>query len=311
MYASIATGIAIARFDHVGATPQCTFSTSVSGLKTSAKPTIDEQELRREVDDGERDRELRRLLDADDVQRHEDDDHDAPHDDVPGVRVQRLPEDREVVRDEERRDGDGDDVDEHLRPARDEADELVERVPREARGAARLGVARGALGVGRGGRREDDAGDDEDERRQAERVERREPERVVDRGADVAVGGREERGRAEGALELDLPPAVAAAGHGAESTSETRRGRRIAGPLVDAADASRRYGVLTAGSSGSATPSSRRCSATEPRYRVRRRQAGERRGRPSPCRRPSSAAGVTVSVMLPALAVPTVPRRTA
>ena len=30
----------MARFDHVGATPQCTFSTRISGLKTSANPTI-------------------------------------------------------------------------------------------------------------------------------------------------------------------------------------------------------------------------------------------------------------------------------
>ena len=55
-----------------------------------------------------------------------------------GFVAQRLPEDREVVRDEERRHGDGDDVDEHLRPRRDEADELVERVPREARRASRF-----------------------------------------------------------------------------------------------------------------------------------------------------------------------------
>src|SRR5581483_8403155 len=49
--------------------------------------------------------------------------------------------------------------------------------------------------------------DDEDERRQAERVDRRQAERVVDRRADVAVGGREERRRAEHALEPLLPPA--------------------------------------------------------------------------------------------------------
>ena len=39
VYASIATGIAIARFPHVGAVPQWTLSTSVSGLNTSAKPS--------------------------------------------------------------------------------------------------------------------------------------------------------------------------------------------------------------------------------------------------------------------------------
>ena len=39
VYASIATGIAIARFDHVGATPQWMLSTRISGLKTSTKPS--------------------------------------------------------------------------------------------------------------------------------------------------------------------------------------------------------------------------------------------------------------------------------
>ena len=144
-------------------------------------------------------------------------DHDHAAHDVPRVRAQRLPEDREVVGDEERRDGDGDDVDEHLRPGCDEADELVERVPREARRAAGLGEARRSLGVGRGRRGEDHARDHEDERRQPERVGGGEAERVVDRGADVPVGGGEERRRAEHALELDLAPA-ATPGHRGEST---------------------------------------------------------------------------------------------
>ena len=82
-------------------------------------------------------------------ERDEDDDHDRAADDVPRVRAQRLPEDREVVRHEERRHGDRDDVDEHLRPAGGEADELVERVAREARGAAGLRETRRPLRVGR------------------------------------------------------------------------------------------------------------------------------------------------------------------
>ena len=171
----------------------------------------DEQQLGREVDHREHDRQPRRLLDADDVQDDEHDDDDGAADDVPRVRVQRLPEDREVVRDEERRRGDGDDVDEHLGPGRPEGDDLVERVAREARGAAGLGIADRALRVGGGGGGEDDARDDEDERRQPEREDGREAERVVDRGADVAVGGSEERRRAQHALELDLPSS--AAGH--------------------------------------------------------------------------------------------------
>src|SRR5262249_41465015 len=64
------------------------------------------------------------------------------------------------------------------------------------------------LCVRRGGRREDEPADDEDDRRQAERDSGRQPERVVDRRADVAVGRREERGRAENTFEaLALTPA--------------------------------------------------------------------------------------------------------
>ena len=39
MYASIATGTAMARLAHVGASPQCTLSTRIAGLKTSTKPS--------------------------------------------------------------------------------------------------------------------------------------------------------------------------------------------------------------------------------------------------------------------------------
>ncbi len=163
-----------------------------------------EKRLRREVDHREQDVQVRGLLDADDVDPDEEDDHDRAADDVPRVRAQRLPEDRQVVRHEERRDRDGRDVDEHLRPRGAEADELVERVPREARRAAGLGVADGSLRVRDGGRSEDQPRDREDDRRQAERVARGDAERVVDRGADVPVGGREERRRPEDALERSL-----------------------------------------------------------------------------------------------------------
>src|SRR5581483_9598157 len=65
-----------------------------------------------------------------------------------------------------------------------------------------------ALRVGRGGAREDEARDDEDDRREAKRVERDDAERVVDRRADVPVRSREERIRPEDALELvGLSPA--------------------------------------------------------------------------------------------------------
>ena len=188
-----------------------------------------EQDLRREVDDCERDRELRRLLHADHVQRDEHDDHDRAADDVPRVRVQRLPEDGEVVGDEERRHRHGHDVHEHLRPAGREAHDLVEGMPGEAGRAARLREAGGALGVGRSRRGEDHAGHDEDERGQPERVDGSEPERVVDRGADVAVGGCEERGRAEHALHLDLTPTTASRARRRSLQARTRGLRRELG----------------------------------------------------------------------------------
>ena len=154
----------------------------------------------------------RGLLDPDDVEADEQDDHDRAADDVPRVVLQRLPEDRQVVRDEERRDRDRDHVVQELRPRGAEADELVERVAREARGAAGLRVADGSFHVGQGRGREDQARDHEDERGQAEREGGRDSERVVDRRADVAVRRRKERGRAENALEPLLPPAAALGG---------------------------------------------------------------------------------------------------
>ena len=160
-----------------------------------------QQELRGEVEHGERDVQAGCFPDPDDVQEHEENDHDGASDDVPRVLAQGAPEDREVVRDEERRDGDRDDVVEHLRPGRSERDELVEGMACEARRPAGLRVAHRPLRV-RGGRRgEDEAADDEDERREPERDPGDEAERVVDRRADVAVSGREQRRRPKHPLE--------------------------------------------------------------------------------------------------------------
>ena len=198
------------------------------------EPDSDQKQLRGEVDQREEDVESRSLLDPDDVDRDEDDDHDGAADDVPRIRPERRPEDRQVVRDEERRDGDRDDVVQHLRPRGEEADELVEGVAREARGAAGLREAHRPLRVGGGGRGEDQPRDDEDERRQAERNPRDEAERVVDRGADVAVGGREESVRTENAVELVGPPPPGHAGTlvpavaSAAAGTARRRGSRAA-----------------------------------------------------------------------------------
>jgi hypothetical protein len=148
-----------------------------------------QQELSGEVRDREEDVDVGRLLDPDDVQEHEQADHHDPEDDVPGVLPQRGPEDREVVRDEERGDSDRRDVVEHLRPGRLERHELVEGVAGKARRAAGLRVVNRPLGVRRRRAGEDQPGDDEDDRGQAKRVDGDDAEGVVDRRADVAVGG--------------------------------------------------------------------------------------------------------------------------
>ncbi len=191
----------------------------------------DEQHLRREVDHGEHDVQPHRLPDPEHVERDEQQDHDRAADDVPRVLPERPPEDRQVVGDEERRDRDRDDVVEQLGPAGPERDHLVECVPREARRAACLRVADGALRVGRRRGDEEDPGDHEDERRQPERERGGQAERVVDRRADVAVRGREERRRAEHPLEairLLVPGAPRPAGL-RDGRRLVRHGPRLAG----------------------------------------------------------------------------------
>jgi hypothetical protein len=122
-------------------------------------------------------------------------------DDVPRPVRKRGPERAEVVRHEEGRDRDREDVVEAQRPAGDERDELVERVSRERGGASGLRNHRGALGVGLRGEREQAARDHEDDRRQSERVGGDDPERVVDRRPDVPVRGREQATDADAAAQ--------------------------------------------------------------------------------------------------------------
>src|SRR2546421_6669278 len=226
------------------------------GAEDEDEPEQHEQDLGGEVDRREADVDPRRLLDADDVQRDEQDDDDGAADDVPRVLPQRFPEDREVVRHEERRDGDRDDVVEHLRPGGPERDDLVEGVAREARGSSGLRKAHRPLGVGRGRRGEEEARDDEDEGRQPQREGGGYAERVVDRRADVAVRRGEEGVRPENALELvrlatpschggTVVPGAAATGpvaiitrHGASRTSSsTSRGEARWKPRRDSTGA--------------------------------------------------------------------------
>ena len=99
-------------------------------------------------------------------------------------------------------DGDGGGVVEELHPAHQESNRLVEGAAREARGATRMGHGGGALRVVEGGGDEDGAGQDQGQRRQAQCKGRRDAQRVVDRGADVAVAGAEERAHAQRARQL-------------------------------------------------------------------------------------------------------------
>jgi hypothetical protein len=157
------------------------------------RPDDHQQHLGEEVHDREGDVQPRRLLDADDVDAGEDRNDDRARDDVPRRVPQSVPEHAaEVVRDEERGDRDRYHVVEHLAPRGEERPELVERAAREARGAAGLGIHRRGLGIGRRGAQEEEAGDQEDDRRQPERERRDKAQRVIDGGADVPVGRREE-----------------------------------------------------------------------------------------------------------------------
>jgi hypothetical protein len=97
------------------------------------------------------------------------------------------------VRHRDRRQGDHDHVVDQDRPACDEADELVERVPGEAGRAAALAEHRLALDVGERVEQEDDADPEEDQRRQAEPAVGDQAEREVEREADRRVGDREQQ----------------------------------------------------------------------------------------------------------------------
>ena len=166
-----------------------------------------QEQLRGEVRHRQDDVQSRRLADAHDVD-HRQKRHDTdPEENVAGPVPQRGGEQpAQIVRHEERRDGDRDRVVEHLRPGGEEGRELVEGAAGEGRRAARLRVHRRRLGVRGGGQVEDPAGQHEHDRRQPERERRDQAERVVDRRADVAVGRREQRGGPEHPFE-PLSPA--------------------------------------------------------------------------------------------------------
>ena len=216
----------------------------------------------------------------------EGDDQHRAADDVAGAVAEPGPEDGQVVGHEEGRDRDRDRVVEHLPPGGDEADQLVEGVAGEARGAAGLRVHHRRLGVGGGGRGEDQAGDDEGDRGQAEGEGGGDAERVVDRGADVAVGGGEQRADAVDAAQRFVSGDPL--GH-LESCAGTDRSDRIYGrgrcpPHVGSGQLGGRGAA--AESQGHARARARRSAehARAPSARPRRRQTPERPAAAEPAR---------------------------
>ena len=114
---------------------------------------------------------------------------------------QAPPEHREVVRGRERADRDQDQVVEQDRPARDEAEQLVEGVAGEDRRPTALLVQRGALDVGEHEQREEQRRDEHHGPGQRVGALDDQADGEVDRGGREALGDAEEGRRAEPALE--------------------------------------------------------------------------------------------------------------
>ena len=174
------------------------------GREDEREAEHDEQELRREVERRDHERRRVQLRPPHEADRRDRGDHRRPRRRRPtGESRERVDAERgaEVVRQEERRERDHDQVVEEEHPAGEEAEQVVERTPDEGRRAARLGDRCRPLRVREGDEQEEDAGAEQDDGSQAERVGRDDSEREVERGRDLAVRDREERGRVEDSLE--------------------------------------------------------------------------------------------------------------
>ena len=107
----------------------------------------------------------------------------------------------EVVRHEERRERHDDEEVEEEHPARHESGEVVERATHEGRRASGLRQCGRPLRVRERDENEHRAGDEENERREAERGRCDDPECDVERRRDLPVCDREERRSVEDAFE--------------------------------------------------------------------------------------------------------------
>jgi hypothetical protein len=118
---------------------------------------------------------------------------------VPELREIERP--AQVVRQEERREGDHDQVVEEQRPTGHEPEQVVERASHERRRAAGLGDRGRSLRVRQRDEEEEHAREQQHDGRQAERLRNDDAEREVERRGDLVVGDREQRGRLENAFE--------------------------------------------------------------------------------------------------------------
>ncbi len=163
-----------------------------------------EQHLRDEVEERHGDPDAVELRSPEETHAGDRCDNHAGRDHVarpPGDRID--PESKpKIVRDEERRERDHDQVVEEEHPPREEAHEIVEGDAHERRRTSGLADRRRSLGVGERDDEEEQADDPEDDGREAKRVQRDHAEREVDRGGDLAVRDGCERGCVEGALQL-------------------------------------------------------------------------------------------------------------
>ena len=203
VYARNASGTANVSWCQDGLVPRWRPCRSACGEKRKAKPSDDEQQLRHEVEHRHEKAGRVDLRAGDEPRGGDPRDDDAAEDDVARVLRDRLDAERqpEVVRQEERRERDHDQVVEEERPAGEETGEVVERDAHECRRAAGAAVRGRPLDVRRRDDEEDQPDEREHDRRHPERVERDDPEREVDRGGDLAVRDGRERRRVERPLE--------------------------------------------------------------------------------------------------------------
>jgi hypothetical protein len=116
--------------------------------------------------------ELGRLAQPAHVDRRKRCDHRDTAEHVARRMLERRPEHRQVMRDEERGDRDRDDVVQSQGPAGHERCDLVEGVAGERGGPAGLREHRGTLRIRLGRQHEQPAGQHEHDRREAQRVRR-------------------------------------------------------------------------------------------------------------------------------------------